>query len=230
MPDNKLFDLTIEQFAVFELTNSDFTSREYPIHYPLLSHPTGIPFILTTKDIYLWGVILAKIVEKRRHINSREIINAYHFALKNNRQALKDNYERLNFDSTNSENNLRSLILSDFVRKLEFDNDLIENSKKLTIRAYEDLVEKEIIEDPLAESILGISIAVVGFIPYGFTKKTRKGKTIERKIKALFWEYEYRNSKDVETKKFYFRLLKILSAFKAALVEVTEEEAEFDDD
>lgn len=42
-----------------------------------------------------------------------------------------------------------------------------------------------LIEQPLGP----IAIAVLGFVPYSWTKRMIRGQEVERKINALFWNY-----------------------------------------
>jgi hypothetical protein len=61
-------------------------------------------------------------------------------------------------------------------------------------------------------------MSVMGFVPVSFTGKTKDGRKISKKIKALYWSYEKSESRGgVVTTKVEVRLLKMIKAFKASI-------------
>ncbi len=54
-------------------------------------------------------------------------------------------------------------------------------------------------------------------------QKTRQGSVVYRKISAGYWAYERKRIKDEEVGRFNFRLVRLLTAFKKALVEATQD-------
>lgn len=228
------YNLTLAEIAILDLTNGE-TQGNFPGN--LAKNPLTNPrpnydeiYMLTTKEVYLWGVVLSKLVRDKK-IEPSEVIRAYDYAIKNNRQLIRDNYSKLSFQDDqiqNSKTNIPHLILTDFVNEFGYDEEFISKAKEQTTETYKSLVDRKIIEDPIVESVFGIPLAVAGFIPYGFTKKTRKGEVISRKIKAPLWKYEYEQKDDEQNYEFKLRLLKVLNAFKEALIKITEEEVEMD--
>ena len=62
-------------------------------------------------------------------------------------------------------------------------------------------------------------------IPYGFTKKTEKGRTIYKKIEAMFWLYEMQiDDEGNSATRIKFRLWNVLKKFKNAIADSTDEE------
>jgi hypothetical protein len=64
----------------------------------------------------------------------------------------------------------------------------------------------------------GVLLAVMGMLPTGFTRKTKEGRTVSKKMKALYWTYEKSENRGVTITKVEFRLLKMIKAFKAGMV------------
>ncbi len=152
-------------------------------------------------------------------------------SLERNRGYLKKYYSEVPYESNisrdyypNSNEDLFEKIIREMLRLLKVDLGR-EYSFERERKAFYSLVEKGYIEDPIFTSVFGISIAISGFIPYGFTCQTKKGQTIYRKIQAVFWSYEKDSrKKDSVTTNINFRLWKVLTAFKKALAEDTNEE------
>jgi hypothetical protein len=55
-------------------------------------------------------------------------------------------------------------------------------------------------------------------LPVSFTQKTKEGRSVSKKLKALYWTYEKSESRGVTTTKVEFRLLKMIKAFKEGMV------------
>jgi hypothetical protein len=58
----------------------------------------------------------------------------------------------------------------------------------------------------------------MGVIPVSFTQKTKEGRRISKKLKALYWRYEKSESRGVTTTKVEFRLFKMIKAFKEGMI------------
>ena len=61
---------------------------------------------------------------------------------------------------------------------------------------------------------------IAGFIPYSFIRKTEKGKVVEIKIKALFFEYEKKKEGEKKVVIFNFRLINLI---RHALLKLSED-------
>jgi hypothetical protein len=92
---------------------------------------------------------------------------------------------------------------------------LVQSARK----SYQSLTRRGLIEDPVEIWIApGVLLAVMGMLPTGFTRKTKEGRTVSKKMKALYWMYEKSENRGVTTTKVEFRLLKMIKAFKAGMV------------
>jgi hypothetical protein len=85
--------------------------------------------------------------------------------------------------------------------------------------AYEGLIERGLIEDPATVVIGGVVALVLGVIPTSFTRKTRNGKLMSRKINAIFWAYESQQRGEIVTERVEFRVLKLIKAFKGGFTD-----------
>lgn len=210
------FDLSLMELAVLELTNEGIIER--PEYYPF---KTKEPIILTTKTAYLWGTTIGLILEKYPEFRERNFIDAYRNVLNSNLNEVKKYYsgyypplEGAHFYKLHD----------DFIKYFNLPSqEIIGQAQKSSGEAYQSLMEKGLIEDPVFTSIFGVSLAIVGFIPYGFTQKTRRGRTVYRKINALLWSYEMQEEQGTRSTNIHFRLWKILRAFKKALAEEMED-------
>lgn len=215
------FELTLAEFAVLELTNDGIIER--PKRLPIKPKE---PIILTSKYSYLWGSTIALILEKNPEFQVADFIDAIQYAIKKNRERVKEYYSKYMahigyhpFDEGAHFINLHY----DFLGYLKFGHDFIRQAQLSAKSSYQKLTEKGLIEDPIFTTIFGISVALIGFIPYGFTQKTRDGRTVYRKIKALFWTYETQEKNGEKITNIQFRLWKILRGFKRVLAEEMDE-------
>jgi hypothetical protein len=89
---------------------------------------------------------------------------------------------------------------------------------------YSSALRKGLIEDPLVITVGGIATLVLGLVPVSFTKKTKNGKVVSRRIKALYWKWEQSERAGVMQTNVEFRVLKLLRAFNSALTSVLDQD------
>jgi hypothetical protein len=217
------FDFNLDELSLFLLTNEGTG----PVPQEYSNEKT---FVLTTKETYIWGIIISRIVQKNPEVSEDAVIAVFRKAIQNNKKYLQRHYAELPFYPFRFPEPYRYAerfffdIIETMMKEFNVElnpNELYEAQQK----AFDKLVKSKHIEDPIFTSIFGLSVAIVGFIPYGFTKQTKKGRTVHRKITAAFWSYERKEtSKDNVTTNISFRLWKVLTAFKKALAETTDEE------
>ena len=217
LPD-QVIDFNPDELSLLILTNDDFSNVD---NYFEESNKQ----ILTTKETYLWGIIISRIVQEFPEISSEEIINAYKKSIQTEREHLKNYYEELASDPFRDRHNeIAKNIIQNFQKELGIQLSLdgvVESERK----AFRNLVESDYIKDPIFTTVGGLSVAVLGLFPYGFTKKTKKGRTVYKKIEAMFWLYEMRvDDSEKSTTRLKFRLWTVLKKFKNALAESTDEE------
>lgn len=201
----KLREITLREFAVLEMTND-----------PKAKDDSGI-VILTEKEAYIWAVLLAHIAEKHPEITPEQIIRAATLG-PNIRGSIKSFYKE--FPSGQGETKTQ-VIRPDPVNSaigslnLDVSQSNLDRDAKL---AYKNLVRRGWIEDPLELAAGGLLFAVLGVIPVSFTQKTKEGRRISKKLKALYWTYERSESRGIATTKVEFRLIKMIKAFKEGII------------
>lgn len=188
------------------------------------------PIILTTKAVYLWPATIAQILlhSESAEINADTVVSAYRSSLFARQNEARRHYAKYaahdGYHPECEELHLHGLH-DDFCRALGFEQ-IIRDAQNSAENSYSKLINTGYIEDPVFTTVLGFSLSVVGFIPYGFTKKTRQGRTVHRKITSLFWQYEYTMKKEEVTSRLDFKLWRILRAFKSAIAQGMEETVE----
>jgi hypothetical protein len=207
-------ELSLTELAILMMTN-DALENSRP--------DSRVPVVLTSKESYFWAVTLAVALEREER--EREALE---------RAGVQDPGGGLS--SPIDEDRLvelyrkfltRTDIFEDegsgysAVRRLYQPYRLLETLHEFTNEvaradpdqiadrwsvAYQTLIDKGLIEDPIFVPVGGVLIAAVGFVPYSFTSRTTKGGRVYRKIEAMFWSYE----RDGNTTNVRFRLWKIL--------------------
>lgn len=220
-----IFELSLPEIAILDFTNDGFVER--PEYIPFKPKE---PLILTTKTSYLWAATLATIIEERPDIDESQVISSYRTALNKNREEINRYYDgymaHMGYHPPFEGAHFYGIHV-DFVKSFDLHGkDIIRKSQDVAEKAYQSLTRKGLIEDPVFTTAFGVSIAVIGFVPFGFTSKTRRGRTTYRKIEAALWSYEQKEERGQRITNVKFRLWKILKAFKKALAEVMEEETE----
>lgn len=179
-------NLSLTEWAVLEMTNDPV------MHVSRIARRRRSPQILTTKEAYIWAVLMAEAAESES-VSPQEmsglITAGRDFEPERLLQALHTRFANL------TQQELRDRANS----------------------AYHSLLERGLIEDPPVVFIGGIAVSVLGWIPVSFTKKTSEGKVVSRKINALFWKYERSTRKGVTTTSVQFRLMRLVNALKAGI-------------
>jgi len=214
--------ITHDELAILEFTNDDEHDR---ILYEerMFDYPYGV--VLTGKDSYFWAVALAIAVGRFNHVSEHLILDAYDYAVTNNIGILREKYcsTKLDYYSESNDRYIFEVLLKDFLLHLDCPQIELKEIIHRTQNAFDSLLKNGLIEDPLEIAAGAVTVGVLGFIPYGFTTKTRRGRVVYRKISAGYWTYERNVRNGVVETNFNFRLVKLLRAFKKALIEVSQE-------
>ncbi len=187
------------EISTLFLTNEDFLRIPKPkkIVKDAFGRTYEEPIILTTKHAYIWGTLIANLYSKIEFYETdvdsaiKKGVNSFCEHYRNIIQGQPEDYFiPHHFPKIIGEAHYS--LFMDFIKyfKIEEDHEFLMYSSKITSTTVNSLIKKRIIEDPFELIIGGWPVIVLGFIPYSFTKKTEKGQVIERKIGALFWEYE----------------------------------------
>ena len=202
----QLRKLSLPEIAVLELTNDPKVKSK------------SSSVMVTAKDVYVWAALMAHVAEKHPEITPEQLLHAA-TAAPAIRKTIKRFYKGLPVTAPNSTESYVdppdgvSSAIATLRLTIKFD-ELAQSAKT----AYTALARKGWIEDPVEILAAGVAFAVMGLVPVSFTQKTKEGRRISRKVKALYWGYEKSESRGVTTTKVEFRLLKMLKAFKAGIV------------
>jgi hypothetical protein len=196
---------------------------------------------LTSKDSFVWAAVAAYIAmnSQAKRIASIEIQSAVYSAVNGYSALIEGNSSDIPFirtpisigiDSNSRQTAISgldqygifSILANEILHSLEITKGprsvpLPEDELNTIIQSgYQELLAKELLIDPVIEATIGL--AVLGFIPFSFVKRTNKGQLEYRKIQATLWKYEMsRKRSGVETN-ITFEVARIAKALKAALV------------
>lgn len=59
---------------------------------------------------------------------------------------------------------------------------------------YSGLVERNLISDPILET--GLAFAILSFMPFSVTRRTKKGRQVYLKLQSMLWRYEREHRRD----------------------------------
>lgn len=205
-----LRQITLAELAILEMTNDPKVKT---------SRRGGEAITITSKEAYIWAALMAHVAELAPQTDAIEFVSA---ALKPSARRIKHYYGKFPYNADSiglpSEHSDFGLVsLESAIKKFGLKTSLrevVESARK----SYSTLMKKRLIEDPLEILIGGTMLAVVGLLPTGFTRKTKEGKTISKKIKALYWAYEKSESRGVATTRVEFKLLRMIKLFREGFV------------
>jgi hypothetical protein len=205
----KLRQISLAELAVLEMTNDP----------KVKSKARGKTVTVTSKEAYVWAALMAHVAEKAPQIGADEVVRA---ALAAPPHAIKNYYRAfplgaIEMVAPTANWGMTPDVLGLTIKKLGLQTttkDVVHSASS----SYYSLTKKGLIEDPVEILVGATVIAVLGLLPVGFTRKTKEGRTISKKLKALYWSYETSESRGVTTTKVEFRLLKMIKAFRAGMV------------
>jgi hypothetical protein len=202
--------ISLNELALLEMTNDPKTKVG----------PTRVPSVmLTTKEAYIWATLIAHIAEREPAIRPKDLVRAATGV--QIRKRIKQFYRY--FPIAGYEGGLIPNVeivpdpLQAVISQLHLNvnqNNLVHSAGQ----AYETLIRKGLIEDPIEMLVGGVLVAAMGMVPVSFTQKTKEGPSLSKKLKALYWSYERSEKRGITTTKVEFRLLKMIKAFKEGMV------------
>lgn len=196
---------SLTEIAVLEMTNDGKDVRKSPWA------------MVTSKESYVWAALMAHIAENRPEVTPEQFTAA--IIGPKISHSLKIHYENfpiIGGEGTSSYQTLPDVVGST-IQALGLSNINNNNMVQNASIAYRALVKRGWIEDPVEILVGGVLMSVMGLLPVSFTAKTKEGRKISKKIKALYWSYEKSESRGVTTTKVEVRLLKMIRAFKASI-------------
>lgn len=177
-------------------------------------------FLYTSKQTYMWVPILAYIVEKHDISDedakiflemSLDSLTSHHRSRWSNRtEGLEGMLEMIN-----------SMLFYSTRKKLE---DPIFEYASLFGASIEDILERleglGLVEEHYLEPLGGSKFAMMGFVPYGFTKRTRLGEEMFNKLNSLMLFYAKKNLVEDSDFKIHYKFYKIWETFKSILMKM----------
>jgi len=95
-------------------------------------------------------------------------------------------------------------------------------------KGYEELLNKELISDPILET--GLGLAILSMLPFSVTLRTRRGQREYLRLRAALWRYERQNVRGVIKSDWRFEAARVARVIKtgviAAFHEATKTEGE----
>lgn len=163
--------LSVDEFAILEFTNDGYAKS--------VREKIGPISVLTGKDSYYWAVAVAIAASKHDLVDEEEIYRALVNTFHSFQSDLKSRYSCLAFSEQGlgmmAERDLFRELLETFLKQLGCQKISFDEVVSRTNMAFDALVEKQLIEDPIELAMGGMFIAALGLVPYGFTTKTRRG-------------------------------------------------------
>lgn len=176
--------------------------------------------LYTSKQSYMWVPILAYIVEKldipEADVKiflemSLDSLTSHHRTRWSNRaEALEGMLEMLN-----------SMLFYTTRKKLE---DPIFEYASLFGGSIEDILDRleglGLVEEHYIEPISSKQIAMMGFVPFGFTRRTRLGEELFAKLNSLMLFYANKNLVDDSDFKIHYRFYRTWELFKSIIMKM----------
>ena len=181
---------------------------------------SGETLLYTSKQAYMWVPILAHLVEKMEISEedtktflemSLDSLTSHHRARWNNRsEALEGMLEMLN-----------SMLF--YATRKKFNDPLFEYAS-LFGASIEDVLERleglGLIEEHYGEPIGDNHVTVMGFVPFGFTKRTRLGEEMFNKLNSLMLFYAKKGLVEDSDFKIHHRFYRTWNIFKSILLKM----------
>ncbi|MDW3210442.1 MAG: hypothetical protein R8N23_11275 [Reichenbachiella sp.] len=176
--------------------------------------------LYTSKQAYMWVPILAYIVENASISEedmkiflemSLDSLTTHHRTRWSNRaEALEGMLEMLN-----------SMLFYTTRKKLE---DPIFEYASLFGGSIEDILDRleglGLVEEHYVEPMGGKQIAMMGFVPFGYTKRTRLGEELYAKLNSLMLFYAQKNLVEDSDFKIHYRFYRAWEIFKGIVMKM----------
>ena len=213
--------INIEGIDVDEIAFLSFTNS------PVVDAQSDQPTVLTTKEAYIWAQAVSMIVQGAPEITCDEILSAYKAAVHDNKKYLRQYYRYIFRDPQVFIQSIEQLF-HDFTSNCGQGHLTFEIVSQETEKTFQKLTALGYIEDPIYIDITSLGlVAILGFVPYGYTSLTRKGRVVHRQLNSLFVDITSDQTKDGKKFQIKLKIHKILKAFRSGM---TDEVEKMDDD
>lgn len=226
--------LSSEEFGILALSN--------PFEWPNEPDVTGVNFFLTTKDCYIWPIIIGNFLNSAAKEHGLEyiqidgvrnqIITDFGFKIDryfNKMLDITGKRDVRNMITLDDERDFRrwrrqrsAQFASKFGNTGEIKKALGKHLKGLAVadldsqqfKLVEGMEEDGLVFDPFVEPTTAGVILALGLVPHSFTKRTKDGDEHYRKIKAMLWEFEETRTPVSREYSFHFLMDKAILELK----------------
>jgi hypothetical protein len=180
-----------------------------------ISRNTTSPIALTTKESYVWGILLASLAEGASVIQPKQLVNTIHQEMR------KRKIEQLlpSAGLMASQAILKSVAEQLLSPRPDDINGWFEGLTHNADQTYRALIAKDLIEDPLSILLggvgVGVTVTVLGLIPLSFTRQTYAGEQVLMRITSAFYQYEQTSKGKDKRVDIRFHLFALIRAFSA---------------
>ncbi|UXX78573.1 hypothetical protein N7E81_14525 [Reichenbachiella carrageenanivorans] len=206
--------------AILKVDEYGLLCMTTPYMPPEVKHDPSKQLLYTSKQAYMWVPILAYIVEnvdiseedmKIFLEMSLDSLTTHHRTRWSNRaEALEGMLEMLN-----------SMLFYTTRKKLE---DPIFEYASLFGGSIEDILDRleglSLVEEHYIEPIGNQQVAMMGFVPFGFTKRTRLGEELFAKLNSLMLFYAQKNLVEESDFKIHYKFFRAWEIFKEIVMKM----------
>jgi len=195
---------------------------------------TPIGYITSKRSFYwaaLCSMIAARVKEDGYPISDIDLISRIYNAVSAYAVTLADDHEEIPDPDTLPHPGLpfahfggivESAVMEYLIRSLIFESHtddvsaLFRQLANITRDAYNELVARKLITDPVIETAIGV--AILGLVPFKIVKKTKKGKATYTRIRAALYDYAFEKRASSTSFNINLEVARIAKTFKEALV------------
>jgi hypothetical protein len=174
--------------------------------------------VITSKAVYVWGAVLESLLRHNTDLDEATLLDSLISVCRRNEEDIRLYYEKVNDFKPPFAEIVFSSLFNDLAELFNLPPTAEETAKRVQY-VYQSLITKQLVEDPVDILVGGSSIAVLGLLPTGFSCLTKKGRIIKLRYRAALIDVDYHRQRDNQALNIDFRLVRLLSAFKAGLVD-----------
>lgn len=204
-------DVSPFSYGILSLTN--------PYEWPNHEECDGFSHLITGKSIYVWALIFAAYtwnLKNRKGVEfPTELTRIDEYIARHLRTFVQENP----VDFSNAGKQYVSAKPGSFQ---SLRRGFGAPAKRLPISEAEGRLSSELhsletrglIVDPFTVGVGGLTLAVMGAVPFSFTQRTKDGDEKYLQIKAMLWEFEYCSDAEKREIRFHFFMEKAIAQLK----------------
>jgi hypothetical protein len=166
----------------------------------------------------------------RKNLDDIELLATLYQVVSDHRETLRENYTttptlHLNSSATGLQCSLAPQenecvrVLDDLLQKL-FPvyprNECVMEINRAINAGYQELIKSGLLTDPIIET--SIALAILSFVPFSMTRRTKKGRLAYLKMRSAIWSYERQRTTGGEVRTDWrFEAARIAKALKSGV-------------